>query len=126
MRENKTITTSHEYTRKKSGAVQYAKHYPEGQMQCAACISLPKMPVSVCLGQREYFRLLCSSKPKSHHYFGYKDVFILFLLTQIILCNANVNQASIHTTVVHLQHCAQKDSVTTELAGKHKQSKMTF
>ena len=64
MRENKTITTSHEYTRKKSGAVQYAKHYPEGQMQCAACISLPKMPVSVCLGQREYFRLLCSSKQR--------------------------------------------------------------
>lgn len=47
MRKNKTTTTSHEYTKKKSRAVQYAKHYPEGQMQCAACILLPKMPVPV-------------------------------------------------------------------------------
>lgn len=32
----KFTTICHEYARRKSGAVQYAKHCPEGQRQCAA------------------------------------------------------------------------------------------
>lgn len=56
-----------EYARRKTGAVQYAKHRPEGQMQCA--VFLPKMPWLFELGQRNMLVLITSCSLKEINVF---------------------------------------------------------